>query len=324
MRKIICLILVLLVAFSVAACGQTVPEPSVPETTEGTKPAVPDATVDQNAQTMPEGTPNHFQLSISDEDGNYKSLSAFDDGMGQITVEYQGDYRKVTTMEVSVMDQIATELAKSGLAAFNGENVYEDGMASASMYVAYPDGGYLGAGYSGTIPQAFLVGYDTMDAWFQSLLSDVPEYVPRPMVMGQIDPDVLTEVEAILDASGMEPLDMFTISDVAKDEFFGAAMGLSSADGIVSGTSCGPMMSATAYSCVIAALEDESKAADVQKDFAEHIDWYRWVCVSADSALIAQKGNMVLCLVASGELYVKTAAAIEANGWTTLETLERE
>lgn len=324
MRKIICLLLVLLITFTVAACGKTAPDPSVPETTEGTNPAAPDATVDQNVQTMPEGTPNYFGLSISDEDGNYKSLSAYDDDMGQITVEYQGDYRKVTTMDVSVMDQIAAELAKTGLAAFNGENVYEDGMASASMYVAYPDGSFLGAGYSGTIPQAFLDGYDTMDNWFQSLLADVPEYVPRPMVMGQIDPNVLTEVEAILDASGMEPLDMFTISDVPKDEYFATAMGLSTDEGIVSGTTCNPMMSVTAYSCAIAVLEDESKAADVQKDFAEHIDWFRWVCVSADSALIAQKGNMVLCLVASGDMYRQTADALDSNGWSVLQTLEKD
>lgn len=319
MKRIIALLLALILTLSLVACGEAAPEQTEPATTEATKPA-PDAPNTQPVQ-LPEGAPNYFQLSISDEQGNYKSLSAFEDGNGSITVDYQGDIRKVTTMELDVMAAIAEAFAKTGLAAFNGENIYEDGLASASMYISYADGSYLGAGYSGTIPQAFLDEYDVMDAWFQSLLADVPEYVARPVVMGEVNADALKEIEAILDASGMEPLDMFTISDVAMDEFFGATMGLSSAEGIASGTSCGPMMSTTAYSCVIAELTDESKAADVQKDFAANVDWNRWVCVSANAALIAQKGNMVLCLVSSGELYGKTASAIEANGWTVLETL---
>lgn len=319
MKKLFALLLAALLVLSMAACGETATEQTQPETTEGTQPA-PDET--QPQQAMPEGTPNYFQLSISSENGNYKSLSAFEDGNGGITVDYQGKIRKVTTMETSVMDDIAAQLAKTDLPALNGENIYEDGLASASMYVAYPDGAYLGAGYGGTIPQTFQDGYDVMDAWFLELLADVEEYVPRPVVMGEVNADALAEFEAILDASGMEPLDMFTISDVAKDEFFGAAMGLSSAEGIANGTACGPMMSATAYSCVIATLEDESKVSDVQKDFAANIDWNKWICVSANAALIAQKDDMVLCLVGSADLYQKTAAAIEATGWTILETLE--
>lgn len=320
MRKAFALLLVL----SLAACGGKTPEPVVPDTTEAAQPSTQAPTQAPTQETqvqLPAGTPNYFQLSVCDEAGNYKGVSAYDDGAGKITVDYQGAIRKVTTMEPAVMDQITAALAENGLVAFNGENAYEEGMASASMYVAYDSGEYLAAGYSGKIPQAFLDGYDAMDAWFQTLLADVPEYVPRPVVMGEVNPEALAELEAILEESGLEPLDMFSISDVPKDAFFGAAMGLSGDAGIVCGTSCSPMMSATAYSCVIATLEDTAKVEDVQKDFAENIDWNRWVCVSADSALIAQKGNMVLCLAASGELYSRTAFAIETGGWTILEKL---
>jgi hypothetical protein len=135
--------------------------------------------------------------------------------------------------------------------------------------------------------------------------------------------EVLADLEAILNASGMEPLDMFAISDVPKDEYFAMTLGLSGGDGIINGTSCGPVMSATAFSCVIVTLEDEGKIYDVQKDFAANVDWNKWVCVSADAAMIARKGNMVLCLVGSAELYQKTANAVMASGWTTMETLER-
>ena len=321
MKRLFAMVLAMLMVMSLAACGEAVPEQTMPETTEATQPATEETTT-QPAQQMPEGTPNYFQLSISSEDGTYKSLSAYEDEAGKITVDYQGQIRKVTTMEPAVMDQIAAELAKTGLAALNGENIYEEGMASASMYVAYEDGSYLGAGYGGTIPQTFQEGYDAMDAWFQQLLADVEEYVPRPVVMGEVAPEPLAEFEAILEASGMEPLDMFAIMDVPKDEFFASSLGLSGDEGIVNGTSCSPMMSATAYSCVIVTLEDAGKAADVQKDLAANVDWNRWVCVTANMALIAQKGNMVLCLVGSADLYQKTAAAIEQAGWTVLETLE--
>lgn len=334
MKILFVLFLVFALLLSLGACGGGTANPdeegtkgttqtSAPETTEASQ--APDAqpTTDAAQQELPEGTINYFLLSIIDEAGDYKALTAYEDGMGGITVEYQGEIRKVATMELAVMDQIAAALGASGLATLNGANVYEDGAASASMYVAYADGSYLGAGYSGTIPQAFFDGYDAVDAFFRTLLADVPEYVPRPVIVGDVNAQVLAELEAILDASGMEPLDMFSISDVPRDEYFGFTMGLSDDTGILSGTACDPMMSTTPYSCVIAVLEDESYAEAVRKDFASNINWNRWVCVSADSALIAQKGNMVVCLVGSSELYGMTAAAITANGWTVLEELTR-
>ena len=118
----------------------------------------------------------------------------------------------------------------------------------------------------------------------------------------------------------MEPLDMFTIMDVPAEEAFTA--GLTSAEGISSITSCGPMMMATAYSFVIATVEDDAAIAAVRKDFESNLDWAKWVCVSAEKTLIAQQGSMVVCVMASGDLYAQTAAAIEANGWTDIEVFE--
>ena len=116
-------------------------------------------------------------------------------------------------------------------------------------------------------------------------------------------------------------LDAFYISDVEKDEYFGTMVGLSGYEGIVDATYCGPMMSSSAYSIVIVTLEDESKADEVHRDFAANLQWNRWVCVSADAAVIAQRGNMVLCLMTGAETYRDSYNAIRFCGWTILEEI---
>ena len=308
--------LLLVVCLLCAACGTAPADPTVPTT--------PVETTPEDAATQPQVTvdvpANYISLSISYEDGTYASLTAYDDGMGATYVEYQGDVKKVATMDQGILFAITTELADCGLAALNGANEVGDGFDSASMYVSFPDETYWGAGYTGFISEEFLTGYEKMDAYFQDLLADVPEYVPQPQVIGEVNADALAAVTTVLENSGMEPLDMFCIMDVPAADAFTA--GLTTADGISSITSCGPAMMATAYSFVIAAVENEASIEAVRKDFQDNLDWAKWVCVSAEKALIAQQGNMVVCVMASGDLYAQTAAAIEAAGWTGIETFE--
>ena len=80
MKRILALFLTLLLVISAAACGEEIPEQTTPETTESATQPAPEETLTQPAVQIPEGTPNYFQLSISEEDGTYKSLSAFEDG----------------------------------------------------------------------------------------------------------------------------------------------------------------------------------------------------------------------------------------------------
>ena len=84
------------------------------------------------------------------------------------------------------------------------------------------------------------------------------------------------------------------------------------------------MMMTTAYSLSIVKLEEGADADAVCADFAANVDWQKWVCVMPTNALVAVKDNMVLCLVAAGELYAMTASGIESTGWTVVETLENE
>ena len=81
-------------------------------------------------------------------------------------------------------------------------------------------------------------------------------------------------------------------------------------------------MMTTAYSLVIVTVEDASKAEAVAADFESTMDWRKWVCVAPSNALLAQKDNMVLCLMAADELFTQTQQGIETSGWTVTKTLE--
>lgn len=313
MKKWIALLLVLTLVLGCAACG-TEPDPTQPPTVPATQleATVPDVTVENPA--------NYIQLSISYGDCTYVYLTAYEDGMGGATVEYQGDVKKVATMDPGVLHAITAQLDDCGLEALNGENVEGTGADYASMYVSFADGSYWGAGYNGEVTEAFMTAYNKLDDYFRTLLADVPEYVPQPQLIGEVEADALAEMNTVLKASGMEPLDMFCIMDVSVEEAFTA--GLSDAQGVVNITSCAPMMMATAYSFVIATVEDEASIEAVRQDFAANLDWAKWVCVTADHALIARKGNMVVCVMASGDLYGQTKAGIEQTGWTDIEVIE--
>lgn len=309
MKRIFAMLLAVALAF--AGCGghgeQNPTETQPPaETTPENTVTIPQVTVENPA--------TYFQLSLSYDSGAYTSMTAYEDGQGMVCLEYVGDVKKMVTVDPAVLHAITAELENAGLAALDGENLVGDGFDSASMYVAFADETDWSASYSGIISQAFLDGYEKMDTWFAELLADVPEYVPQPVITGEVDQSVLAEMLDVLKRSGMEPLDMFYISGDAY------AAGLSDADGVAGLAECGPVMSSTAYSFVIAAVEDVGDIAGVRQCFAQNLDWNRWICVSANSALIAQKDNMVVCVMGSGDLYADTAFAIENAGWTEIET----
>ena len=73
---------------------------------------------------------------------------------------------------------------------------------------------------------------------------------------------------------------------------------------------------------MIVSLDSNGNRQDICTDFLRNLDWQKWVCVAPTNALIAAKGNMVLCLMAADQLYDQTAAGVEAAGWTVLKVAE--
>lgn len=317
--------LFLAVMLLLTGCAVAKPNGTTAATDATTVPA-PDQTTGAANETLnvnEEMTITFFSVNLDKTGGDNRYIVAYPNDDGTVYVEYVGDVKKIgTRMDASVMEEIAAAVVDSGISALNGQNTYLDGSAMGSAYVEYNDGTVIGIGYSGEIPQAYLDAYEKLDAAFQNLTADLDVYVPAPVVMDGVDETALAELLAILEETHIQELDMFQIADVAKDDVFALAMGLSSAEGIAKGTNCSAMMMTTPYSMMIATLEEGADAEAVRDDFVANLDWQKWVCVMPTGALVAQKGNMVLCLMGADSLYQKTVRAITDCGWENLETID--
>lgn len=317
-------VLILALLLSLAACAQNAPEatlPAAPE--ESTAPQESTAAATQLPQVTTENPVTFFSMSLGENYQQIRSLMAYSNEDGTVHVEYVGDVKKVADLEAWVFHGMAAELEETGLAALNGTSSYEQGEANGSMYIEFADGTMLTMDCSGSIPEAYSQGYALMDAYFAALMAQVPVYVPQPLVMGEVDEGLLSQLLVILEGSGIQNPDSFTISQVdVSDEAFGYTTGLSSAEGVTGAASCAPMMMTTAYSLVIVTLEDPAMAEEVCKDFEENLDWMKWVCVAPSDACIAVKENMVLCLMGDGDLFSQVFSGIQQAGWTTVSSLK--
>ena len=316
MKKILCSTLLLLFILSCISCGPKQPA-GIPDTSPSPTPTVLPAPSGYDGPAI-----DYMQLSISDANGAYISISAYNNGYDQAYVEYVGEYKKAASFDSSVLLNLAEQVELSGVKAIHDHHVYETGDTYANMYISFTDGSNLFADYSGVVPQEFLEYYKILENYFLTLVADLPIYVARPVVLGEVNELTLTELMNIMENTGMDYLDGFSIYEVPVDDAFDTEMGLSHHKNIKSGTMCGPVMSGSAFSLAVAVLEKDADVTSVANNFATNIRWNRWVCVSATDALIAHKDNLVLCLVSYGDMYEKTSAAIRACGWTEVKTLK--
>ena len=234
-------------------------------------------------------------------------------------MEYVGDEKKAGRFSLSLMHRLTEQAEAAGLEALNGRFEFPEEGAVGSLYITYADGTYVTADFTGPIPQEFIDAYEALDAWFAEQTALLPVYEPRPEVLGNVKDELLAEITAILEASGMQELDLMVISDIPLDDYFVFTAGLSSKEGILNGAQCAAMMMTTPYSFVVVTLRDPADITRVREDFRQSMDWQKWVCTAPSDALIAQKGNMVLCLMGIDVMYELTKQGIEASGWTELE-----
>ena len=317
-------VLLLAVMLLMTGCATTKPGDTTAATDVTTVPA-PDQVTDPTGGTVDlEGkTLSFFSVNLNLTGSDNRYMMAYPNDDGSVYVEYVGDVKKIgTNMDVKVLESVTAAVVRSGIADLNGQNIYLDGGAVGSAYVEYTDGTVIGIGYSGEIPDEYLTVYNALDMAFQTLTAELEVYVPVPLVGDGVDETALAELMAILEATQIRDLDMFQIADVTKDDTFSLVMGLSSAEGIANGTSCSAMMMTTPYSMVIATLDDGMDVQTVRDDFLNNLDWQKWVCVMPTGALIAQKGNMVLCLMGADALFAQTVQAVTDCGWENLESVD--
>ena len=311
MKRLTALVLAVLLVLSMAACAPAEKAPA-----ETTVPATVPVYAEVNNPV------SFFSMTLGEDYENIGSLTAYLNEDGTAHVEYVGENKKIGTLDANIFHGITAAAAESGLAELNGQDVYAEGEANGSMYITYEDGAMLSCGFGGEVPQTYRDGYAKMDAFFRELTAQMPEYVPQPLVLGEVEEGILTELTAIIGGSGIQNPDAFSISPVVKDEFFAFSLGLSSEEGIASAALCQGMMMTTAYSLAVVRLEEGADTDAVCADFAANVDWMKWVCVMPNNAMVAVKDDLVLCLVAEGQLYSLTAIGIEAADWTVVETLE--
>lgn len=318
MKRLTALILALLLCLSISGCSGN---GTVADTTANTEQTQAETTTMPQQITV-DNPVTFFSMSMGETYDTVYSLNAYANEDGSIYVEYVSDEKKVGNLDAWTMHGIAAELEKTELAALNGTDDYQEGEANASMYIAYADGTTITAGYTGTIPQEYRQGYEIMAQYFAALTAELPAYVPEPQLMGEVDADLLQAMTEILYGSGIQQLDGFTISEAAQDEFFAYTVGLSDSTGVSKAVVCAPLMNTTAYSMVIVELQDGADAEAICDNFEANIDWQKWVCVNPNQAMIAQKGNMVLCLIGPDELFTQTVTGIQNAGWTEITTLK--
>ena len=318
MKRIIAILMCLILVIGTAACsrndGGMMTDDEAGQTQDQIYP-VPDHVEEVTA----DNPVTYAMISTVKKAGQPISLTAYLDENGQGHVEYVGDEKKVGVFDPKVLHGITAEIEKSGMLKLDGQSKTGEDSDYASVYIEYADGKVATADFTGAVPQEFRESYDSLDAYFKSLMKDVPVYVPQPEVIGTVNSEALREIKNVLNKSEIEALDTLTITDVPLDDTFKETVGLSSMNGITSGTSCAPMMLASAYSFVIVTLDDADDADDVCDDFAKNLAWNRWICASASNALTAEKGKMALCLMGTGDFYEKTAKAIKAAGWKEIE-----
>ena len=317
-------VLLLAVMLLMTGCATTKPGDTTAATDVTTVPA-PDQVTDPTGGTVDlEGkTLSFFSVNLNLTGNDNRYMMAYPNDDGSVYVEYVGDVKKIgTNMDGKVLESVTAAVIRSGIADLNGQNIYLDGGAVGSAYVEYTDGTVIGIGYSGEIPEEYLTVYNALDMAFQTLTAELEVYVPVPLVGDGVDETALAELMAILEATQIRELDMFQIADVTKDDTFSLVMGLSSAEGVANGTSCSAMMMTTPYSMVIATLDDGMDVQTVRDDFLNNLDWQKWVCVMPTGALIAQKENMVLCLMGADSLFTQTVQAVTDCGWENLESVD--
>lgn len=314
-KKVIALVLALLMVLSMAACQ------SEDESGKNGKNNDPlqngEGYTGETTLSEEENTVSYLMINYapSDTEDYYILVTNL---RGETKAEISTDIHKVASIDSELLFEIEEEMVKAGIMDLEGLDTFEDGGAIASVYMEYTDGSQMMINFNGAIPDEFVAGYDHMVKYFTEMLKNAPDYVPEPKVDGEVDAQHLQLLKDILNKTGIKELDSFKISAVAKDENTAANLEMDSDEFVASASLCESKLIEVPYKLVVIKVSSQENIEAVRADLADGLNWNKWVIVTVDRALIAQKGDYVLCLMTFGDNYSASLQAITDCGWENI------
>ncbi len=322
MKKILSLLLVAVMALSMAACGSNEPttepttKPTTTPTTEATTEPTTEATEPSTDGSEPTGEKEIYSVNFN---LGAQYISIMNNENGTVSVDMNTDVRKKGDVDASILTDVMTALENSGILSLIGTEIYgETGENWDNLYITYSDWTGEGVTFSCSEPtDEYKAGFAAYAAEIATLLADMPVYVPQVNVdtfNGEIDADLLVELQNVANNSNHPGLEYLTIMNIPMDEYFTYTANLSTAEGITAGAICqNQMMGSAVYTLTAVKAAD---TAAVAADFEANMNWNGWVCVRPHNGLIATKGDMVLCFMSDASLYEDTKTALVNAGWT--------
>lgn len=126
-------------------------------------------------------------------------------------------------------------------------------------------------------------------------------------------PDILTQIyeNANLDAEFRESLQYY-MTDTLTQENEQAILGTADAS-YIEGIYSVPMMSSIAYQCVLLRVEQDN-VETVKTALRENADVNKWVCVSAETVLVENVGDLVLFIMSGEDVAYAVSESFQALG----------
>lgn len=323
MKKILALLLVFVMLFSVAALitgcddGNKKGSSSNEEEDKDDETTAPEATDPAPTDPVEE---EYKKITTFSMNLNGQSLDAMDNGDGTAFIMIATDSMAYGNLDVSCLDTISKALAGTDYEAL-AVPAEEDWAGAATLQVSFGEEDFFSfESYHSETPAEFIAIFDVMHTCFKELATQLPEL--EPQIMGEIADSDKAAIDGILENLDLwKNADQFIITGTtASAEEFSWITGLNSAEGVISGLKFSEGMSSVPFSVQLVTVED-GMAETVAARYEESIDWQVFGCVFPDYALIATNGNQVLMLLGKddefAQTYSMTAAAIEAAGWTT-------
>ena len=159
MKKIFALILSCLLLLSLAACTEKTPSQT---TGEGAAQPTYAETKNPLISLNISWTKNAEEFGSIAVVTNDESSFAMEE---QVHVECTGKTARSGDFHATLLHGLTDALKSTDLASLNGKDTLEEGESSGSVYAVYEDGSILSVSFNGSVPEAFVKGYEALEAF---------------------------------------------------------------------------------------------------------------------------------------------------------------